>query len=442
MRLIFAVSVGALGLVGCEAKDDSPGEDSGDSAPPTADDTATASDDTGTDPTDAMPVCADGTWGNLPDAALAVHVSEDGDDTAAGTAAAPVATLDQALALSRAKGGPRTIFVGPGTWSVNLSLAHSVEDSTDDGLGIYGCGPDETTFEADARGEPVVKVSQVADFVLDGFTVSGGRRGIWIWQGASATLHDLVVDGSTRTGIIVDGSETFTSASQVVVQNVVAESTGSGTDIGYGIAVQLGTLEITDSVVTGATGVGILAHFAVLSASSVEVSGTGPDASGYFGRGIQLQELAQGTLTDVVLADNADAAVFALRSLSTVLSGVTIAGTVAGAVPSTATAATSGDGVVISQGDENYDPKLFVASIDDNSITGSARAGVVLEGITVSSCTGNTVSGNGYPGDGSPEIIVQDGAVMPDGSVSDPWTSLDVGLPVNVLTVDQDSLAD
>lgn len=440
MRFILLVSVGVVGLVGCKDKDDTGTVD--DSTPTGTDDTGTPTDDTGTTATDVTPVCADGTWGNLPDAASAVHVAEDGDDTAAGTAAAPVATLDQALLLTREKGGPRTIFVGPGTWSVNLNLAHSVEDSSDDGLGIYGCGPDETTLEADTRTDPVVKVSQVADFVLDGVTVSGGRRGVWIWQGATATLNDLVVDGSTRTGIIVDGSETFTSASHVTVQNVVAEASGSGTDIGYGIAVQMGTLEISDSVVTGATGVGILAHFASLSASSVEVTGTQVDRSGYFGRGIQLQELAQGTLTDVTLADNADAAVFALRSLSTVLSGVTITGTAAAALPSTASTSGTGDGVVISQGDENYDPKLFVATIDDNSITGSARAGVVLEGVTVSSCTGNTVTGNGYPGDGGAEIIVQDGAVMPDPDVSDPWTTLDVGIPVNVLTLDQDSLAE
>lgn len=435
-RLVRALAL--LVFAGCTNK---PASDDS-SAPLTETDSTvpTDSDSAGT-PTDPVSACTSGTFGALPDPLAAIHVSADGDDTAAGSWDAPLATLDAAVTLSRTKGAPRAIFVGPGTFEAALNLAHSVEDTTDDGLGIYGCGADETTLEAAGRNDPVVKVSQVAGFTLDGVTLSGGRRALWIWQGATASLSNLVVTGSSRSGIVIDGSDTFTSANEVEVRDTVAEASGGGTDIGYGISVQLGTLEMSGGGVYGSTGVGVLVHFGSLTMDAVAVESTASDSAGYLGRGVQLQELADGSFTDVTLTDNADAGLFALRALVTTLDGVSVTNTAAAGIPATAAAATTGDGIVITQGDTNYDVASFQADINNNLVNGSDRAGVVVDGVTVLTCTGNTVSSNGYPSDGSPQIVVQGGAVMPDPDTADDWTTLDTPIPVNVLSLEVDDLS-
>ncbi|MEK7682221.1 MAG: hypothetical protein AAB369_05270, partial [Chloroflexota bacterium] len=43
---------------------------------------------------------ADGGWGALPDPLLAFHVRADGDDANAGTASAPVATIEAGMATA------------------------------------------------------------------------------------------------------------------------------------------------------------------------------------------------------------------------------------------------------------------------------------------------------------------------------------------------------
>ena len=429
-------AVALLALVGCT---DQGKNDSG--ATPTDTDVPTDS-TTDTDPTTATPVssCASGSWGALPDPAVALHVAVDGDDTNAGTWDAPLATIDAAVAASRATGGLRAIFVGPGNFDATLNLAHSVEDTTDDGLGIYGCGVGETTLDAASRNDPVVKVSGVLNFTLDGFTLSGGRRALWIWQGATAAVSNLDITGSSRSGIVIDGSDTYTSATEVSVRDTISEASGGGSDIGYGISVQLGTLEMTGGGVYGSTGVGVLVHFGSLVMDTVAIESTASDRSGYLGRGVQLQELSDGSFTDVTLTDNADAAIFALRALGTTVQGVTIRNTGAAGIPATATGITTGDGIVITQGDANYKVASFQAAINDSVVSGSDRAGVIVDGVTVLSCTGNDVTGNAYPADGSPQIIVQGDAVMPDPDISDDWTTLTTPIDVNVLSLELDDL--
>ncbi len=435
--------LGALALlvfVGCT---DKTGTDTGDEPVDTDTDTTDTPTDTDTDTTPTAPVspCATGTWGALPDPTTAIHVSTTGSDGAVGTWDDPLASVEAAIALSRADGGLRAIFVGPGSFDAALNLAHSVEDTTDDGLGIYGCGVDETTLAAAGRTDPVVKVSGVVGFTLDGFTLSGGRRALWIWQGATAEISNLAVIGSSRSGIVIDGSDTFTSATEVEVRDTVAEASGGGTDIGYGISLQLGTLEMTGGGVYGSTGVGVLVHFGSLALDTVTIASTSSDDSGYFGRGVQLQELADGSFTDVTLTDNADAAIFALRALGTTIDGANITGTSAAQIPTTATPTTTGDGIVITQGESNYKVESFQAEINNSTVSGSDRAGVVVDGVTVNSCTGNVVTGNRYPADGSPQIVVQGDAVMPDPDVSDDWTTLTTPIELNVLSLELDDLS-
>jgi hypothetical protein len=56
--------------------------------------------------------------------------------------------------------------------------------------------------------------------------------------------------------------------------------------------------------------------------------------------------------------------------------------------------------VVVTRGDGNLDPASFEASLEGNSVIGSARAGVVFDGVTASA-SGNSLSGNGFTQEGS-----------------------------------------
>ncbi|MHC5068808.1 MAG: right-handed parallel beta-helix repeat-containing protein, partial [Planctomycetota bacterium] len=74
--------------------------------------------------------------------AAEIHVSPTGHDTADGSAAAPVASLQQALHLSRANNGADTIIVGDGTYHLASALELSAADAgltitaADDGNGV------------------------------------------------------------------------------------------------------------------------------------------------------------------------------------------------------------------------------------------------------------------------------------------------------------------
>lgn len=129
-----------------------------------------------------------------------------------------------------------------------------------------------------------------------------------------------------------------------------------------------------------------------------------------------------------------------MRALYTGIDGVAVDTTYAASLPSSGVDETSGDGIVITQGDADNDPAVFEADINGNTVTDPERAGIVLDGVTVLSCLGNTLSGYGYPDDGSPSIIVQGETKMPEGD-ADPWTTLTTGaLRVNALSLELDDL--
>lgn len=368
-----------------------PGET--DTDPPDTDDT----DDTGVD---AGP-CASG-WGAITDTD-AVHVRADGDDAGDGTIDAPVATLDAALVIVRA-GGPKRIAVGPGTFPTSLSLAHDLGAGvSDDGLAIQGCSPEETTFEASDPEAPVLKATAVEGLTLAGFATSGGRRAIWLWQGADVAMSDVTIRGAERLGLCMDGSITALTAENLSVTDTVSDDGA----FGYGISVQGSTIAMTGGEVSGSQGVGIFADFAVVDLDGVTVSGTTADTDGRFGRGVQLQGLTAGTLTNLVLSDNRDAALYASQALDTTVSGLTISSTSAITLDS---GSTTGDGIVITQGDAGEDPATYQVTVEDNHIAGSSRAAIVLEGVTAA-VSGNVATDNGYSVDGT-SIVAQDGAVV------------------------------
>ncbi|MFZ5480941.1 MAG: right-handed parallel beta-helix repeat-containing protein [Myxococcota bacterium] len=389
-------------------------------------------DDTATDTGPPAPPCATGAWGALSDPADAVHVRADGDDAADGSADRPFATFDVALTATRADGGLRTIFLGPGTFPVSASLETlTAEGASDDGLAVLGC-PGETTLEAADDALPVVKISGVQGLLLADLTLSGGLRTVQVWQAAVATLERVTIVGGRRAGMVGDGGCDLT-LDEVEVREVLADDDGS---FGYGISVRESALSMTGGGVWDATGVGILAHFSTTVLADVTVSGTQVAADGSLGRGIQVQESGEATITGGTYEDNADAGLFALRVDTFDVAGAYISRTLA--TPLADGSDSTGDGIVVTRGDSLTDPTWFWTSVSGATVEDSERAGMVFDGVEVRGLDGNALTGAGAA---SGSVYVQGGAVVT--SATDPWVDVTsdglpaFGLAVTPLEVDE-----
>lgn len=385
------------------------------------------------------PPCADGGWGLITPDDETIHVRADGSDEGDGGADTPVATLDAALELARGRGGAARFAVGPGTYAAQLGLGELFADA--DGLTIEGCGPGEVTLEAAADWDSVIRVNGLQDVRLAGFTVSGGRRAVMVYGGATATLESLEVRDSSRVGIVWDGNLTAGTATDVSVRDTVGDPDDDGA-YGYGVLIQGAQVTIVGGGVYDSVRAGLLVHDATASVvlDGFAVENTSPGADGALGRGIQVQELAQLAMTGGGVSGCSDAGIFARQALAVDLSGVSVADTALAVAPDGGEAA--GDGIVVTQGDTDLalDPGTFLFTMADTTVSGSARAGVLLDGVTAELGAGNVLTDNAYdPGAGAP--LAQGGAVVTG------VTSFDLdaaGTPLDVFgaALDDDALLD
>ena len=379
-------------------------------------------DDTG-DPSSPTPApCAAGDWGGLDadEASAGIQVRVEGSDAEGdGSALAPLASLDAALAAFHAGGAP-LIFLGPGSFEATLEL----DGGTDDGLGLFGCGPDETRLQAADDASPVVRVNGATGLSLGQLTTSGGTRALWFWQGAEATLQALRVEDSTRLGIVFDGSQTVVSGEDIEILDPITDAG----ELGYGLLVSGAQVSIVGGGIWGATGAGVVASGvdARLSLDGLEIDGTQAWADGSFGRGVQVQDQAQVLLQNLMVSHSQDAGIFVLDSFQAVIEGSTIEDSLGAALDS---GASSGDGIVI--GASGGSPDWYPVSLTDNVVQGSARAGILLSGVTAT-LSGNALSANGYdPGAGA--ALAQEGAVI-DGDAA--WVMEDEGLSALEIRLD------
>lgn len=422
---VLGITIVTLVVGGCD-RADSPGPK--------------ATEDTGTTPTtpltSAEPPCADGSWGRIEASTVAeaIHVRADGSDDGDGSAAAPLASFDAAVALSR-DGGLRRIALGPGSYETTFTLS---ADDGDDGLVIEGCGPDEVSLVAADDEEHVLRITGAEDLDLDvelrGFTLEGGRRTLWIWRGASVTIDALTVRDGTRLGVVMDGSNTGVVATDLEVHDIAAGTSG----LGYGIAIQSAQVTLIGGGVWGGSNVGIFIHDegASVDFEGVSVDGTLSDSSGSMGRGIHVQGQAEGRFTDCLLSGNSDAGFFALASYWLEVDGLEVTGTQLADVPDSSEQ--SGEGIVITQGDRGESVSTYRASVVNSVVSGSARAGILFDGTTATELSGNSITGSGYADGGA--VLIQGGA---DASAAlDETVNLSSPLGINLAELATDPLTD
>lgn len=392
-----------------------------------AEDTHTDTSDSDTDSSLGEPPCADG-WGYISDPENAVHVRADGiDESATGRADAPYGTLDAAIGAWRSTGASE-VAIGPGEFYASLLLAGDRGDGTSDsGLVIEGCSPDEVTLKppVDSEGQPILQYTDVESAVLRGVTLQGGYRPLWLWAGTTASIESVSVVEGERAGIVVVGSDTDVSLVDVNVLNPISTPDYAGDEAAYGISVDGASISMEGGGIWGATEVGFLAAGADVNLDDVSISDTIPGSAGEFGRGIHLQSYSIANLENVILDSNTDAGIFSSQSLYLSLKGVEISNTSAGILDGLDD--TTGDGIVISQGDEDAglsDPSLFETLIQDCVVSSSARAGIVVQDVLISSMTGNiSGSDNGLAPDGI--SVLTQGDTLFGSDVTDSYVDLE-----------------
>jgi hypothetical protein len=359
--------------------------------------------------------CDDGGWSGLSDPDDAVHVRTRGDDaTADGSRLMPYGTPEAALDATRA-GGPKAIFLGPGTYDGFLDLGAG----TDDGLAIYGCSADEVTLRPDTYSSGghrrAIMVSGASGVVLADFRIQGGLPGLWIWQGASAEVSEVVVDEALGYGVMVGGTTTTATLTDVEVHDVDPDVYDHGWLLGYGVAVDDATVTMTRGGVWGASVVGVLAaNVADVTLNDVTVEDTYPDYDGSKGRGAHAQGLSSLVVQGGAFRRNHDAGIAAVGAIWLEVSGAEISDTAAVAMSD---GTTSGDGILIAEepgGD--YAAGTFLGEISDVALDGNDRAAALFdgEGVEVSDFSSIAESGNGLESGGYASYA-QNGAVITGG---------------------------
>ncbi|MEZ4235463.1 MAG: hypothetical protein R3F59_04735 [Myxococcota bacterium] len=355
---------------------------------------------TGTD--GPSPPCADG-WGAITAPDSATHVRTDGDDASAdGSADLPYATVAAAI-----DAGATHLALGPGDFPATLALGAT------DSLVLQGCSADETRLVGDTASAPILSLNGTAGVIVSGVTLAEADRPLFATGGATVTADHVAIRDGNWSGFVVDGPYTVVELEDVTV----ADTRSVGGAGGFGGEVDGATLRWTGGELVGNRAAGLVAagSSAVVELTDVRVADTAPADDGRFGRGIQLQDFASASLTDLVVADNHDAGVFSLLAADLVVDGLTVSGTTASAA--------GGDALVVTAVDADgrqLDPAGFRATLTGNTVDGADRAGIVLERVTAT-VDGNTVAN-------APQAIVaQQDAVV---SGADPVDVLTEPLPL------------
>lgn len=353
--------------------------------------------------------CAGEDWGILEDPESAVHVRVDGDDDGDGSLSAPVATLDAAVALTRAaEEASRVIFIGPGTYTSFLTSLESAPTAggSDDGLVVSACA-DEVTLEP-ANEKWVVRVSEAQDVVLDGLKLTAGNRALWIRSGARVNASRINIDHSKRAGVLIDGHDTLVDFDDLSISETEDEPDGDGRAVGYGLAIAQSTVTWRGGRISGSRSVGIFINGGGASEITLEditVEDTAADANGTLGRAVHAQQTASLSMNSCSLTGSSDAGLFVMQSYDTTINDTAIKDVAAGSLDD---GSSSGDGAVFTSLDDSglvYDPALFPVTFDDGQIADAARAAVLVEGVSA------TLNGTAATDSGLGIVVQTDGTV-------------------------------
>jgi hypothetical protein len=354
--------VAALALVGARCA----GGDSG--SPPPGDG------GTGTDAPrpDGPAGCTPGPFPQAPPGfAPALHVDPrcGAADDADGSPERPYATI--AAALAAAPEGA-AVLVAPGDFDETIDVTHAV-------IAIVGRAETPT-----AVPQTVLRPTQQRSAVMT--LGPGGSPPERVW------LEGLRIVAPYEAGVVVRGGTVVLRGVHVEGARRVRVAAGDGTyedRYGHGVVASAGAaVEIRDCAVRDAAGVGVLLDDATGSVSGCTVE---RNAAG----GVRLQRCvgAPVRIEDNTLRANGETGIAVLGSRAEVR-GNTVAATTAGA------AGAYGDGILVAAlpGMAGGAAIESAAAVEDNTVDGGARVGVLIAGGARATVERNTVTANGRAG--------------------------------------------
>lgn len=450
----------------------------GDSETDTTGDSETDTGETDTD-TDTAPNCAEGQifdgevcvpeicgvapWGNIPVDETTVYVDGNYPYHGTGTPDNPFIHISEALDHC-ALVGIKSIAVARANYQEDLRIS-----ADHDGIRLYGRCSDLVIV--DSHNELATSNGMTADGVTD-FLISGIRfdaapvRGMSVINGSTVTAMDIEVTNSTTTGVVVQSGGTLTmtnarfdlnheigvlvsdTSSHAFLTNLEITRTavsddgtgGIGLSVQNGATVEVDTLNVQDSTERGIQARG---NRTIVDLVNVAVGGTLPNADGYYGHGMDVEDGAVVTCTSCSFIDNTEIGVSvdgvaASLTMTDSESGGTVVSlqypTARGIVASTRASLTLNNVTVA----RNYGAGLHVAgaataTVVDSTFMENRFAEVVLEDGTASlrgsSFTGTVADGTLGGGVGlyaggeilSGRSLLMDNVTMSDALLASVW---------------------
>lgn len=339
-------------------------------------------------------------WTSVPADGRFVFVDEVAEAGGDGSLEAPVQTLTEGLELARSTQAGY-VLVYDGLYPATSAQPTFALGPGDDDLVIVGCGADTVV----QGGDPQLPVFEIAGDVggveLRNLAVDGGRRAVVIRDGAGSGapigLDGVTVQDSRRLAISIADVGTRAILRDVTVQGVDADGDGS---LGYGVHVADAAVVTMESVtIDDATRVGLVIDGTGFGISDLVVTNTRPWAD-TLGRGVHLQNNANGAWSGGLVADNADAGVFLFRPGPVELADLVLRDTALSDVEG-APGVQSGAGMVATSNlfvDPGNPVEPRPLELSGCTFSDNARLGALVEGLgTEVTADGNVFTGNFIP---------------------------------------------
>lgn len=246
--------------------------------------------------------CPDGDWDEVPDDVPVLFVKAGEPEGGDGTEFSPFGTIAEAMGLAD---DGAVIALSKGVFDEEIELRQ--------GVTLWGACVAETRLTTSSPDEDFATVEiRGLDTTLRNLQIGGPRVGVRV-PGSIASVHleDVVIDGATGYGLLVEGG--VVTGLNVVIRDTQA-LTGTG-ELGIGLWAEMGAqVDLMRVVVDGNRYLGAasfgantslkLSDLCILNTQAQEVDGSG-------GFGVMVGGGAGAELARVVLEENRDIGVWA-----------------------------------------------------------------------------------------------------------------------------------
>jgi parallel beta-helix repeat protein len=132
-----------------------------------------------------------------------------------GSVEHPYRTIAQAI--DKAKGGRTNVHVAKGKYEENITLKNGVR--------LFGEDKEKTIIKAEKSKWAVVYFKENSE--INGFTLEGGQRGIWVDKYSEAKIINCVIKNNKEDGIGIEGGKDTKKENVVLVSKTEIKNNGN-----------------------------------------------------------------------------------------------------------------------------------------------------------------------------------------------------------------------